>query len=486
MRKKNIFKGIILVLVVLVSFFLYKKIFCLTLKVKPAGRKIILQDKKISYIKTFYISYNNLIIRDFSDNLYFFKKKRENKYVFKTKIVLNRNLHNLEFHKTIFTFISSDTLFFYNIYPLKLYNSLYLNNLSDTNSYVYLPKRYLFDSLLLFVKGYFTIKNIQELNIYNLKSNKILKVLKIINPRNVDGHLYLLYTNLKDNNLYFSNRLSNYIYRYNLKTQKLDSTLANSNIIDSIPIHTYKEFFSPRYVFIKIDTINKYIYRYYWSGEPFYFGAVIIDLKSFEKVGEFVFTKDDVVPVFSGKNIAIGLINKNFYLLNFKFVPVVKSLWIKRMKSKIYHSDIIQKSCSIKQEQIENDTAKINLYLRALNVKDSNKLYLLIPAEFSCPSCVEYTYIILQANYNLLRHKLKVIWIGDVGLYKSINFSFIRDSSFVILDTNKLFYQFFKLKAYNPILLEFEHDTLNFIKQYKPDEIKNLIIDIATRIKHNK
>ena len=449
---------------------------------KGKKRKIELTGKQVNDFYTSKFSRNYLILRQYPKRFYFFKHKSDTLYTFIDSLILDKGASSFSYYDHYFTYSLGDSILkIYDIETRKIFGFNLTGLFNSREEYIILQQDCFFDSLLVYIKGRHQDFYHLTLNIFNIKQHKIIKSFSFTIDSNISNNLLRIYTNYYKGKLYFSTRFSPYLYRYDFQSQSLDSTQAVSLIIDSIPVHTFKEFFSPRYVFITFDTVNGYILRYYWGDDPVrLFGAVVIDMKRFKQVGEYFPDENPLLAIMSKKYGVFEDDNK-FYLVRYAYRPRIKFLWRNRVKKKLYSNQNHDDRCLVAAEKLEAGTLKY--YLKKINVYKDSTIFVILPKDFSCPSCIDYTSLVLQANYSLLRNRVKVIWSGESNEFKDEHLAFVKDTSFVYVDTQRVFYDFFHLTAYNPIILKTGQDTVVFYHLYLPNELEQITIDLSRLLK---
>ena len=428
-------------------------------------------------IHCYYFFKNHLIIQTYDNKLLIYKKLDSNSYRYTLKLkanlpdIINHCISNC--YKSYFYFGTDDFISVYDFIKDASF-AIYLDRFKSSNYYIMTPFRYFYGKILVFEKVYNNLRK-KTFCILNVKNMSIIDSITFFYPDTLNDNLFVWYTNYYNNNLYLANRYSKFIYDFNLKTKKLYQIYAKSAIIKSIPNKNFKEFFSLRYDKLIIDPYHNKLFRIY--AEPnIAIGGVIIDLNSNKKIGEFVFTKKHI-PKFIGNKLGVILKNNKLQLIHYYYPFFIKYLWVKKHQN-IFSSNTMHffnNKCSITPSDTLSKTILLK-YIKNFSEIPKKGFFILLPVKFSCPSCISYVCKIIQLNQSLLKAQgLKCIWIQQ---HLNYHFEFIQDSTFTYLDTTELFYKYFHLNAFNPILVKVENHKITSYTFYKPDQIKHFIFDV--------
>ncbi len=459
---------------------------------------------KLKPIKTFYLVVPDSIISKPKCGLALrIDKKRGDtslilavdKYIIKGKI--NDTAHIIDKFISHVRFLNKCIITDSSVIFLKL-DSLYFNFYNHKRKLFILPIKYtnikkIFDDFLLWGKGcikgdtlifekkFMNPRKGEVLFIYNYVLDKILDSLPVkFSTQN--WQLKILFYQLVNKKMYFTNRYSDTIWVYTFKSKLIKNFLANSNLINRVPKKNFDEFNSPRYCELIYDRNNNVLWRRYIFKEVpgitnWKEGVVLV--KNDKKIGEYL-APDTIklTPYFfiSSDKILLFKRIKNdklfFTIYHYSYKPINYSKWLSSVTN-LKHFNLKQ-NCPINLDTNLN-SQQIKLYFNSLNLKVLDGLFILLPVRYSCPECIQLAVEFIKANAKFLSKKdVKVILIGK----EKIGLSDFGSDNFVIKDTSEVFYKYFSLSTYNPMIIIFSNNKLIFYKVYEPKSMEKFQLDI--------
>ncbi len=274
-----------------------------------------------------------------------------------------------------------------------------------------------------------------------------------------------------------------------MRSRQLDTIWAKSLLIDSVPnTRAFNEFETSRYDGFVFDPYNNVVFRTYMIYKKgFYTGCVIV--KDGERIGEYMDTTTNIwrfVFLDSSKALVYNWQESKkkqsiiLDLKQYKYVRVSRDKWQKGWEKFKKQADLEAEECKI---YLKTDLNKERLteYLEGFgNSVSDSMLYLIIPYNRSCPSCVNDALNFVKLNYHVLRQRnFKVLFVLKKSEIKRAP-AFVYDSLFTYFDSTGRYYDMHITRSYNPTLAVIKRGKVSFAKVYNPNALDSMQLRMLT------